>query len=49
MMLGISVGTILYVTFFEILKPEWQKAGSVMGLLSILFGLCLGGLYIVLL
>jgi ZIP family zinc transporter len=48
-MLGISVGTILYVTFFEILKPEWQITGTVKGLLGLLFGLCLGGLYIVLL
>jgi ZIP family zinc transporter len=49
LMLGVSVGTILYVAFFEILKPEWQKAGAVHGLIGLLIGLCLGGFYLLLL
>lgn len=46
LMLGLSIGTILYVTYFEILKPEWKKAQALHGFLGLLFGICLGAFYI---
>lgn len=41
-MLGVAIGTIIYVTFFEILSPAWKESGARKGAIGFLCGWALG-------
>lgn len=44
-MLGIAIGTMLYITWFEILKPALKEGGQIRNLFGIFAGIIFGGVY----
>lgn len=45
-MLGIAIGTMIYVTFFEILRPAWKESGAQRGSVGFFVGWALGIVFI---
>lgn len=45
-LLALSVGTIVYVSFVEVLRPAIREIGCQRGVLAVLYGWCLGLLFL---
>jgi len=41
-MLGVAIGTMIYVTFFEIARPAWKESGALRGAIGFAVGWSLG-------